>query len=122
MTKIGDYAFDDTSWYNNQDDGIVYINNVLYKYKGTMPGSTSLLIQDGTVSISRCAFWECTRLRSIAIPNSVTEIGSNAFTGCTGLRSITIPNSVTKIGEGAFDGCSNLKSVINLSKLTISTK
>ena len=30
---------------------------------------------------------------------SVTTIGENAFYGCTGLTSVTIPNSVTSIGE-----------------------
>ena len=36
---------------------------------------------------------------------SVTSIGSNAFYECTGLTSITIPNSVTSIGDDAFYDC-----------------
>ena len=35
---------------------------------------------------------------------SVTSIGNYAFYNCTGLKSIKIPNSVTSIGEWAFDG------------------
>lgn len=38
----------------------------------------------------------------------VTSIGDCAFYGCTGLTSITIPNSVTSIGESAFEDCSGL--------------
>ena len=43
---------------------------------------------------------------------SVTSIGNSAFYYCSGLTSVTIPNSVTSIGESAFYGCSGLKKVI----------
>ena len=46
---------------------------------------------------------------------SVTSIGSSAFYNCSGLTSVTIPNSVTSIGNSAFLGCSGLTSVISLN-------
>ena len=36
---------------------------------------------------------------------SVTSIGTAAFFRCSGLTSVTIPNSVTSIGDRAFSGC-----------------
>ena len=51
---------------------------------------------------------------------SVTSIGERAFYFCTGLTSITIPNSVTSIGSSAFYSCSGLKTVYNFSNLTFS--
>ena len=39
---------------------------------------------------------------------SVASIGNNAFYGCSALTSITIPNSVTSIGYSTFDGCTSL--------------
>ena len=36
---------------------------------------------------------------------SVTSIGESAFYGCTGLTSVNIPNSVTSIGGSAFYYC-----------------
>ncbi|MBO4777877.1 MAG: leucine-rich repeat domain-containing protein, partial [Bacteroidales bacterium] len=57
------------------------------------------------------AFYGCTGLTSVTIPNSVTSIGDYAFYGCTGLTSVTIPNSVTSIGDYAFYGCTGLTSI-----------
>ena len=49
---------------------------------------------------------------------SVTSIGDYAFYSCTGLKSITIPNCVTSIGEYAFEGCSGLTSMVVASENT----
>ena len=35
----------------------------------------------------------------VVIPAGVTEIGERAFYGCTDLTGITVPDSVTRIGE-----------------------
>ncbi|MBQ3209478.1 MAG: leucine-rich repeat protein [Alistipes sp.] len=41
----------------------------------------------------------------------VTSIGGSAFYKCTSLTSVTIPDSVTSIGVDAFYGCASLTSV-----------
>ena len=56
-------------------------------------------------SIGKSAFYICSSLTSVTIPNSVTSIGNGAFMVCTGLTSVTIPNSVTSIGDWAFKYC-----------------
>ena len=110
VTSIGSSAFLETGWYNNQSDGILYLDNWCLGYKGDRP-TGDLTIVDGTLGIVNNAFGSCSELTSITIPNSVTSIGSYAFEGCTGLTSITIPNSVTSIGSGAFSNCSGLTSI-----------
>ena len=82
VTSIGGSAFDGTAWYNNQPDGLVYAGKVAYKYKGTMPSNTSIVIEEGTLGIGGSAFQYCSGLTSITIPNSVTSIGSGAFHDC----------------------------------------
>ena len=111
VTSIGQTAFGNTAWYNNQPDGLVYAGKVAYKYKGTMPSNTSIVLKEGTLGITGYAFAYCSELTSITIPDSVTSIGSNAFYYCSGLTSITIPNNVTSIGSEAFYGCTRLTSI-----------
>ena len=74
-------------------------------------GLTSVDIPDSVTSIGNFAFYDCTGLSSVDIPDGVTSIGNSAFYFCTGLTSVTIPGSVTSIGDGAFYSCSSLTSV-----------
>ena len=62
-------------------------------------------------SIGDMAFYDCTSLESIEIPNSVESIGNFAFEDCTSLENIELSNSVESIGYGAFEGCTSLKTV-----------
>ncbi len=111
VTSIGSGAFEDTPWYNSKPDGLLYIGKVAYRYKGTIPAGTSIVLEDGTTSICAYAFNWCTGLTSIEIPTSVTSIGNSAFWQCTGLTSIDIPNSVTIMGNSVFQGCNSLTAV-----------
>ena len=74
-------------------------------------GLTSVTIPNSVTSIGYMAFYNCSGLTSVTIPNSVTSIGHYVFYFCSGLTSVTIPNSVESIGSSAFSCCSGLTSV-----------
>ena len=83
--------------------------NLVYN---TYTNGQGMMVFDGDVtSIGDYAFYDCSSLTSITIPNSVTSIGDEAFDGCSSLTSIVIPDSVTSIGDWAFSGCSGLTSI-----------
>ena len=135
---------------------------VIHEYNGsntevTVPGkllgapvsgiADSAFFGDGTLSsldlsaanslgfIGSSAFYGCTSLSEINIPDSVTQIGFGAFRSCTGLRTLAlgsglteieaqtfyncdslafaeIPSNITEIGAYAFGGCDSLTAVI----------
>ena len=74
-------------------------------------GLTTVTIPNSVTSIGSNAFSYCTGMTTVTIGNSVTSIGSRAFGDCTGLTTVTIPNSVTSIGGSAFEDCTGLTSV-----------
>ena len=109
-----------TLYYNITSENTVavtyYTNNYNnYDYVSGDVVIPSTVTYDGTTysvtSIGESAFYVCSDLTSVTIPNNVTSIGQSAFSYCSGLTSITIPNSVTSIGEYAFSGCSSLTTL-----------
>ena len=57
------------------------------------------------------AFKNCTALKEVILPSTLTSIGDEAFNGCTTLTSVTIPAGVTSIGRLAFSGCDKLTKI-----------
>ena len=113
--------------YNNSSgmytDNVEIPSTVIYESKEYM-----------VTSIGDYAFYYCSSLSSITIPESVTSIGSHAFSGCSGelavncnipssssyssgafynssFSKVTIGNNVTSIGDYAFYNCSYLTSI-----------
>ena len=111
VTCVGG-TLDETPWYKNQPDGLVYVGNVLYGYKGEMPMGANIVLKEGTSGIANDAFRDCRGLTSIVIPNSVTKVGEFAFAGCSQLKSITLPSSLNVMEKGLFFGCSKLVSIV----------
>ena len=81
-----------------------------------VPWRLMTVVVTGGSRIHNSAFFNCSSIQSITIPDSVTSIGNSAFYDCRSLYNITIPDSVTSIGITAFDKTSYYNSSSNWEK------
>ncbi len=96
-------AFMNTAWFKALPDGLVYINNVLYSKKGIINSDTTLVVREGTISISPL-FCSSSKVTAISLPSSLKYIGLSAFNFCSMLRTIIGGENVEYIGHYAFNG------------------
>ena len=72
----------------------------------SIPATARLGSKAYTVTaVGELAFYKCSNLNSVTIPNSVTSIGNSAFEDCSGLTLMTLGEKVEHIGEYAFGAC-----------------
>lgn len=107
----------------NQEGYLFYTYNGVNYLLGYAETDTDLVLPENyngeTYEIYKRAFFNCSSLTSVVIPDSVTSIGERALYSCDSLTSVVIGDSVTSIGNYAFYLCYKLVEVINHSSLNI---
>ncbi len=122
---IAPKAFEGTPWYNNHDDGIIYIGTYAYAVKGY---DLEEEIKEGTTHVQLSGYWDTDKL---TIPSSVIkindcafeeryieklvfadsdkpiEIGKNAFKFAS-IKEIEFSSREFVLNDGAFWGCTRL--------------
>jgi hypothetical protein len=73
----------------------------------------SVILPETLKCIGEGAFANCVAIKKVVITSSVRRIGDSAFANCSNMTSITLPSaSLTEIGSYAFANCSSLKSIV----------
>ena len=103
-------ALYECAWYDNQPDGLVYVGNLLYRYKGIAPTGV-ITINEGTKAVLGLAFSNQPNITSVILPESVTSIHMQAFGDCPNLESVTLPTWLSVIEDYTFQNCSKLQNI-----------
>jgi hypothetical protein len=74
------------------------------------PNGNRVVIPEGVVEIIGYAFYQCTNIAEVTIPNTVTNIGDEAFRG-TSLTNVLLPASLLSMGTNPFGACSRLREI-----------
>lgn len=111
IIHMGTEALHGTKWYDSQPDGIVYLDDILYSYKGELSENEDITINDSTRLIANSAFHSKGDIGRITIPSGVELIGNYAFYGCNA-DEVVFENGLRRIGNHAF-------ALNNLSEVSI---
>lgn len=110
LSSLGMQIFEDTKWFDNQPDGVLYINDLLYTYKGEMPEDSHIDVREDCRVICSGAFQGQTNLTGITLPEGLETIDGFAFSW-SGIKEIVIPKSCKWMQTRCFFRCSSLEEV-----------
>lgn len=110
LKTIGRYVFSESE--------LVYVdfkcNNVQsfgYQIFKDCEKLDSITLHEGLITIPNDFMYNCTKLKGIEFPSTVTEIGYRAFYN-TGIKEVTINSGITTIRSNVFSDCKNLKKAV----------
>ena len=112
VVSIGSDSFKGTAFYDdssNWENDVLYAGKNLIKAKNTISGD--YVIKDGTKSITSSAFYACSELESVIIPEGITIIDYATFRDCTKLAKVTLPAGLETISDYAFENCTKLTDI-----------
>ena len=83
------------------------------------PGLMSFVFSSSNSILSQStAFYKCTSISTITIPNNTKFIPSYSFYGCSSLHTVNLSSTITSINEYAFWGCYQLSNINLLNNIT----
>ncbi len=104
VTFMGRGIVNNTAYYNNQPDGVIYLGRFAVLYKGTM--SDVVEVKPGTLGIASYAFaypsYNYSTFEKIVLPEGLKYVGVNAFYDFYFTGTINLPESLEILSSGSF--------------------
>ena len=101
-TELGVAASFDGSWYAHDDCQNIHVQGFITE-QFTGIGLPQVKLPASTFYVDDEAFVGNSTIQSVVAPDGLQVIGTRAFADCTNLKCITLPDSVSYIAEDAFE-------------------
>lgn len=95
-----------------KDGEVCTTGNQILFYPSTFKGDDGIVTIAEDYTLAPYAFYGCSGIVGVEMPETMTEIPANMFNNCTGLVYVNIPEGVTTIGASAFKGLTTLQEVV----------
>lgn len=111
ITQIDRFALHNTEWFDGAKSDMLYVNNILYAYKGNKDSIFAEQFKENITTIENHCFANNQKLKYINLPSNILYIRNSAFENCTNLTKINLPYDLEFIGDYAFRNCKNLTNI-----------
>lgn len=88
-----------------------YTDEELPPWSSYADSITRIRVESGVTRIGDIAFYNCTNVTGVTLPDTLERIGDYAFKNCTSLGYVNFPTSLRGIGNAAFESCEKLTGV-----------
>ena len=96
---------------NNVYFGYIFGADSYQENSSCVPQSLKTVIINNMTRVWDYAFYGCSGIENIVIPQSATIVGSYAFYGCESLTGFELSDLTISIGDYAFFGCESLRFI-----------
>ena len=110
LKTIGQYAFRNTQlWYIDIPSTVTSIGQ--FAFSGIRLRDITFAENSQLKTIGNAAFYNCTSLQKVELPNTVTSVGYCAFRRCTNLRTLKFSDNMTSINSEVCYDCTSLENL-----------
>lgn len=111
IKQIDRFALHNTEWFDGAKNDMIYVNNILYAYRGKKEIINSYDFKENTTIIASHCFYNNKNIKTINLPSDIHYIHNSAFEGCSNLTRINLPYNLEHLGDYVFKDCTNLNQI-----------